>query len=820
MGSLTWTLLPLTLLGGVPLPLSSYTIYIQRELHRLCKPASSWLCPKDMISLCDRLEFTKLFSSWTAVASASAVKEQQDNVVEMLEERMNKVQGQVDPWTSPLATVLRQKRDVPHSEKKGGNKSSPSASYSSQDTPTSKRGSRTTTAEENAVKRMSLTNSPDVKSFRNATAVSLDSKFGQELTSHAPTHNFYFERLATAGKIKYQNGIPGNEFETAVLEQDITNKIADSTSSTATKTSDPSTQASNNTDFDGIAADTYQYSSEPTDVSASRRWNPGETPAELTTSREALFFTINESVFFRRARNADSDVSDDQAKTINTMQLVSNYSTSTEHDSSLTSAAYITDSASESFTHKNDHVTATPELLDEPVIPTTQDLPVGTASPVNTVKPEEFTQTTLDEKSQVQTSAVPDVLSSTHRKYQSTVSLTGAETVQITTNPGLTSGSVELTYAALSNAVEPFTLSPKDGVTVLNATYESSALPTVGLTVDVITDSQPALEPGNSSQIPVQQTPESGQPITSSPGDVHTYTQTIQKQPTSPALEGTAEMTAGTKRAAAATSSIMPEERMSSEAPQYTTQANNHETEPPKTNPEAWTPSEQPDHKMEGAFNTQDSRTSAVTLSVHGLQQRTTAGLDRTDDTTVVSLITPNPASGLNTLVDDNSSHAKATQNPLPTTTSQDDVRDRFETKPPFVDTTEEPTAPVSLLPTSTSDAEHATDTVANVSPVDAENSSNSGQTSTPLPTSALNPEEEQMGTGRKKPEVSPTVQSPEAYPSVNSVRVRLGLDARYNSCVRGREWQFREHIRRQLSVLLRVPLPGIRNVRVRPGPS
>ncbi|KAK8759667.1 hypothetical protein V5799_002699 [Amblyomma americanum] len=406
MGSLTWTLLPLTLLGGVPLPPSSYTIYIQRELHRLCKPASSWLCPKDMISLCDRLEFTKLFSSWTAVASASAVKEQQDNVVEMLEERMNKVQGQVDPWTSPLATVLRQKRDVPHSEKKGGNKSSPSASYSSQDTPTSKRGSRTTTAEENAVKRMSLTNSPDVKSFRNATAVSLDSQLVQELTSHASTHNFYFERLATAGKIEYQNGIPGNEFETAVLKQDITNEITDSTNSTATKTSDPSTQASNNTDFDGIAAVTYQYSSEPTDVSASRRWNPGGTPAELTTSGEALFLTINESVLFRRARNADSDVSDDQAKTLNTRQLVSNYSTSTEHDSSLTSAAYITDSASESFTHKNDHVTATPELLDEPVILTTQDLPVGTASPVNTVKPEEFTQTTLDEKIQVQTSTV------------------------------------------------------------------------------------------------------------------------------------------------------------------------------------------------------------------------------------------------------------------------------------------------------------------------------------------------------------------------------------------------------------------------------
>ncbi|KAL1474742.1 hypothetical protein MTO96_037759, partial [Rhipicephalus appendiculatus] len=67
-------------------------------------------------------------------------------------------------------------------------------------------------------------------------------------------------------------------------------------------------------------------------------------------------------------------------------------------------------------------------------------------------------------------------------------------------------------------------------------------------------------------------------------------------------------------------------------------------------------------------------------------------------------------------------------------------------------------------------------------------------------------------------PEVTHTTEPPEAYPSVNGVRVRLGLDADYGACVRGREWQFREHIRRQLSVLLRVPLPGVRNVRVLPG--
>ncbi|XP_075726108.1 uncharacterized protein LOC142767763 [Rhipicephalus microplus] len=74
------------------------------------------------------------------------------------------------------------------------------------------------------------------------------------------------------------------------------------------------------------------------------------------------------------------------------------------------------------------------------------------------------------------------------------------------------------------------------------------------------------------------------------------------------------------------------------------------------------------------------------------------------------------------------------------------------------------------------------------------------------------------LETGRRGPEVTHTTEPPEAYPSVNGVRLRLGLNADYGACVRGREWQFREHIRRQLSVLLRVPLPGVRNVRVMPG--
>ncbi|KAH7943966.1 hypothetical protein HPB52_013821 [Rhipicephalus sanguineus] len=82
------------------------------------------------------------------------------------------------------------------------------------------------------------------------------------------------------------------------------------------------------------------------------------------------------------------------------------------------------------------------------------------------------------------------------------------------------------------------------------------------------------------------------------------------------------------------------------------------------------------------------------------------------------------------------------------------------------------------------------------------------------VPNFGLDPKE----TGRRQPEVTHTTEPPEAYPSVNGVRVRLGLDADYGVCVRGREWQFREHIRRQLSVLLRVPLPGVRNVRVLPG--
>ncbi|KAM7297069.1 uncharacterized protein ISCGN_022222 [Ixodes scapularis] len=58
----------------------------------------------------------------------------------------------------------------------------------------------------------------------------------------------------------------------------------------------------------------------------------------------------------------------------------------------------------------------------------------------------------------------------------------------------------------------------------------------------------------------------------------------------------------------------------------------------------------------------------------------------------------------------------------------------------------------------------------------------------------------------------------PGLKPNINSVPVVLALDADYGSCVRGREWQFREHMRRQLSSLLRVPMPAIRNVRVRPG--
>ncbi|KAL3245278.1 hypothetical protein MRX96_018095 [Rhipicephalus microplus] len=82
------------------------------------------------------------------------------------------------------------------------------------------------------------------------------------------------------------------------------------------------------------------------------------------------------------------------------------------------------------------------------------------------------------------------------------------------------------------------------------------------------------------------------------------------------------------------------------------------------------------------------------------------------------------------------------------------------------------------------------------------------------VPNSGIDP----METGRRGPEVTHTTEPPEAYPSVNGVRLRLGLNADYGACVRGREWQFREHIRRQLSVLLRVPLPGVRNVRVMPG--
>ncbi|KAH6942715.1 hypothetical protein HPB50_009480 [Hyalomma asiaticum] len=82
------------------------------------------------------------------------------------------------------------------------------------------------------------------------------------------------------------------------------------------------------------------------------------------------------------------------------------------------------------------------------------------------------------------------------------------------------------------------------------------------------------------------------------------------------------------------------------------------------------------------------------------------------------------------------------------------------------------------------------------------------------LPKPGINPKD----SGRRQPEVMHSTEPPEAYPSVNGVRVRLGLDADYGACVRGREWQFREHIRRQLSVLLRVPLPGVRNVRVLPG--
>ncbi|XP_049523889.1 uncharacterized protein LOC125945690 [Dermacentor silvarum] len=81
-------------------------------------------------------------------------------------------------------------------------------------------------------------------------------------------------------------------------------------------------------------------------------------------------------------------------------------------------------------------------------------------------------------------------------------------------------------------------------------------------------------------------------------------------------------------------------------------------------------------------------------------------------------------------------------------------------------------------------------------------------------PNSGIDPKE----TGKRQPEVTHVTEPPEAYPSVNGVRVRLGLDADYGACVRGRERQFREHIRRQLSVLLRVPLPGVRNVRILPG--
>ncbi|XP_050032766.2 uncharacterized protein [Dermacentor andersoni] len=162
------------------------------------------------------------------------------------------------------------------------------------------------------------------------------------------------------------------------------------------------------------------------------------------------------------------------------------------------------------------------------------------------------------------------------------------------------------------------------------------------------------------------------------------------------------------------------------------------------------------------------------------------------------------------------STHAESLH---PTMTTTKDALLTVELTPPTQDAAIERTTLYTTLHLASQQTAAATLGEREAVTVDVGRSSSPSQSSTSQaggpPNSGIDPK----GTGKRQPEVTPhATEPPEAYPSVNGVRVRLGLDADYGACVRGREWQFREHIRRQLSVLLRVPLPGVRNVRVLPG--
>ncbi|XP_077526688.1 uncharacterized protein LOC144138332 isoform X2 [Haemaphysalis longicornis] len=151
------------------------------------------------------------------------------------------------------------------------------------------------------------------------------------------------------------------------------------------------------------------------------------------------------------------------------------------------------------------------------------------------------------------------------------------------------------------------------------------------------------------------------------------------------------------------------------------------------------------------------------------------------------------------------------------TTTLEPEAHQTSESKQTQV-ASEQPVTASSGFPASSPAFSDASQGMTDVTTVTKSIKVSSVSTPVPGPVSPAipNPDKVTERPDKRKTKEASTV-LPEAYPSVNSVLVRIGLDADYDACVRGRKWQFRDHMRRQLSVLLRVPLPGIRNVRVEP---